>query len=114
MTCLTPSRECFSADDVAVLAVPRIFSQRGRIIRWPLWLRVRRPKVAATIAYVPCDVWCTEGGRVGRARLGWETHIAFQVSLTLFSDAQETNRGFYFKESFDIAANPGQRNHEAQ
>ena len=53
-------------------------------------------------------------GRVGRARLGWETRIAFHVSLTLFSDAQETNRGFYFKESFDIAANPGQRNREAQ
>ena len=53
------------------------------------------------------------GGLAGRGWGGKHTST-FQVSLTLFSDAQETNRGFYFKESFDIAANPGQRNHEAQ
>ena len=63
----------------------------------------RVPKIAAAIADVPCDVGCTGGG--GRTS-------TFQVSLTLFSDAQEANRGFYFKEAFDIAANPGQHNRE--
>ena len=68
------------------------------------------PKITATIADVPCDVGCT-GGR-GLAGRGWDgKHTAtFQVPLTLFSDAQDANRGFYFKEAFYIAANPGQHN----
>jgi hypothetical protein len=48
---------------------------------------------------------------VGRGWGGKYTST-FQVLSTLFSDAQKANRGFYFKEALDIAADPGQRNRQ--
>lgn len=72
----------------------------------------RVPKITSTIADVTCDVGSTGGG--GMAGRGWggKHTWTLQASSIFISDAQEANRGFYFKEAFNIAAYSGQRNRE--